>query len=135
MTALALCLVSLWLHELGHAAAARVVGDPIGAARLTWRPLANLHLGYSVALPLASWWLTGGVLAVGAGRPFPLARQRVRVFLAGPAVNAALALVALALGWSQLERVNLALVVVNLLPWYGSDGYRSVLAWVGRATS
>ena len=122
-------VLGLWLHELAHAWVAHHGGDPLPAAlgRVTLNPLAHLDPVGSVLLPATLALL--GLPPVGWGRPVPLARPDVTVFLAGPLANALLALV-LAPYWTEGALVNGLLAALNLLPIPGMDGGRIVsLVW------
>ncbi|MEB3330736.1 MAG: site-2 protease family protein [Candidatus Sericytochromatia bacterium] len=136
ITLITLFIVSITLHEFGHAAAATALGDPTArnAGRLTVNPLAHLDLFGTLFILLAGF---------GWARPVPfepgrLAWPRLGTFLvsaAGPAANFLLALGALlalqhlpGLGagsrmWFQvLFELNLVLLVFNLLPIPPLDG-------------
>jgi len=128
LTIFLLVVVSIWLHELGHALACRLVGDRLGARRWALNPLVNLDPVLSVIVPLGLSLLTGGWLYVGIGRPFLLSRADWRVIAAGPAVNLLLLVLGL-LGNPDLARVNGVLLVVNLLPVRPLDGWALLHEW------
>jgi Zn-dependent protease len=136
VTLITLFIVSITLHEFGHAAAATALGDPTArdAGRLTVNPLAHLDLFGTLFILLAGF---------GWAKPVPfepgrLAWPRLGTFLvsaAGPAANFVLALGALAAlqhlpgmdagprMWFQvLFELNLMLLVFNLLPIPPLDG-------------
>lgn len=150
---LPIVLVSLTLHELGHAYVAWKLGDPTAAeqGRLTLNPLVHLD-------PLGT--LMFGLTALLAGLPFGWARpvpvnpgyfRRPRegmaiVAAAGPLMNFVLALVCWAivrhveLGVRASEVMVLAYVVnvvlglFNLIPVPPLDGSRIVGILMDRAT-
>jgi Zn-dependent protease len=114
-------LVSLCLHEFGHAYMAWRYGDREVAARgyLTLNPLKYSNPLLSLGLPLVfialgGIGLPGGAVYVHTSWMTP--RRRTVVALAGAIVNAALAVVLL--GFLQVTAV-----VLNLLPIPGLDGY------------
>lgn len=140
-------LVSLSLHEFGHAAMATLLGDDTArrAGRLTLNPAAHID-------PL------GLLLVVMAGfgyaRPVPFSPTRLRtrwapaaVAAAGPAMNLLLAVIAVnalalaaqagrlsptpeaLLALRILAQVNLLLMLFNLLPLGPLDGHH-VLSWL-----
>lgn len=126
---LGLTILAIWLHELGHALAARIVGDRLGRRRLTLKPLVNLDPVLTGIVPLVTCLVTGGYLAVGMGRPFLLTGPSVAICVAGPLVNLALAVGAYSLGWTHFATVNAALLVVNLIPVKPTDGWAALNAW------
>ena len=108
---IAILFMSIFLHELGHAAAARRCGHRIEG--ITFHLFGGLmeHVGSSTA------------------------RQGALITIAGPAVNLILLLVALALmalfpeagRWGDaaigaLHMLNLILLIFNILPIYPLDG-------------
>ncbi len=135
-------LVSLCLHEFGHAYMAWRYGDRDVAVRgyLTLNPLKYSNPLLSLGLPLVfialgGIGLPGGAVYVRTSWMTP--RRRTVVALAGAAVNAALAVVLLvvtaafadashAVFWSGmafLGFLQVTAVVLNLLPIPGLDGY------------
>jgi len=135
-------LVSLCLHEFGHAYMAWRYGDRDVAARgyLTLNPLKYSNPLLSLGLPLVfialgGIGLPGGAVYVRTSWMTP--RRRTVVALAGAIVNAALAVVLLvvtavfadadhAVFWSGLAFLGflqVTAVVLNLLPIPGLDGY------------
>lgn len=123
MTVVLYAIVSIWLHELGHAAACVLTNDRLGSRRWTLRPLVNLDPIFSILVPVASSLLSGGAFCVGIGRPFLLSRSNVRVIAAGPAVNLLLAVLGLLAGNAMLWHINVTLLVANLLPVPPLDGW------------
>lgn len=135
-------LVSLCLHEFGHAYTAWRFGDYSADMRgyLTLNPLRYTHPVLSLVLPLVFIALGGIGLPGGAvfvNTSFMTPRQRTLVSLAGPAANLALAVVLLSAtrmfiepthlvffsGLAFLGFLELTAVVLNLLPLPGLDGY------------
>lgn len=124
-----LTILAIWLHELGHALAARLVGDRLGGRRLTIKPLVNLDPILSLIVPLVTSLASGGYFAVGMGRPFLLTGPSVAICLAGPLVNLVLAAFAWPLGFHHFALVNLVLVAFNLVPTKPTDGWAAWNAW------
>ena len=135
-------LVSLCLHEFGHAYMAWRYGDRDVAVRgyLTLNPLKYSNPLLSLGLPLVfialgGIGLPGGAVYVHSSWMTP--RRRTVVALAGAAVNATLAVILLvvtaafadarhAVFWSGmafLGFLQVTAVVLNLLPIPGLDGY------------
>lgn len=135
-------VVSLCLHEFGHAYTAWRFGDHDVAVRgyLTLNPLKYSHPLLSIALPmvfiaLGGIGLPGGAVYVRTG--WMTARRRTIVSLAGPFANVVLAVVLLALtallydpdhrifwyGMAFLGFLQVTAVLLNLLPIPGLDGY------------
>ena len=135
-------LVSLCLHEFGHAYMAWRYGDRDVAVRgyLTLNPLKYSNPLLSLGLPLVfialgGIGLPGGAVYVHTSWMTP--RWRTVVALAGAAVNATLAVILLvvtaafadarhAVFWSGmafLGFLQVTAVVLNLLPIPGLDGY------------
>lgn len=135
-------LVSLCLHEFGHALTAWRFGDQGVEARgyLTLNPLRYSHPGLSLGLPmlfiaLGGIGLPGGAVYVATSAMTPA--RRTAVSLAGPAANLLLAVLLLAAArrfadgthtvfWSGvgfLAFLQVTALVLNLLPVPGLDGY------------
>ncbi|MFV8166968.1 site-2 protease family protein [Mycobacterium sp. 134] len=135
-------LVSLCLHEFGHAFTAWRFGDHDVAVRgyLTLNPLKYSHPLLSLGLPvliiaLGGIGLPGGAVYVRTS--WMTARQKTLVSLAGPAANLVLAVLLLAVtriffdpahsvfwsGMAFLGFLQVTAVVLNLLPVPGLDGY------------
>src|SRR4051812_14416866 len=145
-------IVSVSVHEFGHAWAANRLGDdlPRSQGRLTLSPLAHIDLIGTIIVPLVAAF-TAGVPLIAWGRPvqtnpahYSTARFSRRtgdmlVSLAGPAMNLVLAVVvsivflglAKAIGvsrglvegmLSQLLVLNVALFFFNLIPVPPLDG-------------
>jgi Zn-dependent protease len=135
-------LVSLCLHEFGHAATAWRFGDHDEEVRgyLTLDPRRYAHPGLSLLLPMVFIAL-GGIGLPGAAvyvrTWFMSPARRTMVSLAGPAANLLLAVVLLTLtrllfdpehwvlwaGVAFLGFLQIMAVVLNLLPIPGLDGY------------
>lgn len=148
-------LISLCLHEFGHARAALHGGDITVGAKgyLTLNPLKYTHPVYSFLMPLI--FIVLGGIALPGGAVF-IERGRIRskaknalVSAAGPAVNAAFALVLLvvvgtmaptaghpeffsALGYLALLQVMAT--ILNLVPMPGLDGYGIIEPWLSYET-
>jgi Zn-dependent protease len=135
-------LVSLCLHEFGHAYSAWKFGDRDVAVRgyLTLNPLKYSNPLLSLGLPvlfiaLGGIGLPGG--AVYVRTDFMTKQQKTLVSLAGPAVNLVFAVVLLALtrllydpghsvfwaGVAFLGFLQVTAFVLNILPIPGLDGY------------
>ncbi|NVN53010.1 site-2 protease family protein [Mycolicibacterium hippocampi] len=135
-------LVSLCLHEFGHAYTAWRFGDRDVAVRgyLTLNPLKYSHPLLSLGLPvlfiaLGGIGLPGGAVYVQTA--FMSKRQKTLVSLAGPAVNLVFAVVLLTLirvlydpahsvfwaGMAFLAFLQITALLLNMLPIPGLDGY------------
>lgn len=135
-------LVSLCLHEFGHAATAWRFGDHDPAVRgyLTLDPRRYSNPALSLLLPMVFIAL-GGIGLPGAAvylrTWFMTPTRRTLVSLAGPAANTLLAVLLLTLtrwffdpdhavlwaGVAFLGFLQIMAVVLNLLPIPGLDGY------------
>ena len=146
-------LVSLCLHEFGHAYIAWRFGDHDAAARgyLTLNPLKYSHPLLSLGLPLlfialGGIGLPGGAVYLHTG--FMTPRQRTVVSLAGPFANLVLAVVLLvsvrmffdrdhAVFWAGvafLGFLQVTALVLNLLPVPGLDGFAALEPHLSPAT-
>ena len=135
-------LVSLCLHEFGHAYTAWRFGDHDVAVRgyLTLNPLKYSNPMLSLGLPLlfialGGIGLPGGAVYVRTGRMS--SQQKTIVSLAGPFANAVLAVLLLTLtallfdqehfvfwsGMAFLGFLQVTAPLLNLLPVPGLDGY------------
>ncbi|WP_280262636.1 site-2 protease family protein [Nocardia wallacei] len=136
-------IVSLCLHEFGHAFTAWRAGDREVELRgyLTLNPLKYSHPVLSIVLPIifiavGGIALPGGAVYLQSGG-FSARTQRV-ISGAGPAVNAACAVVLLVIvrlfgsatahpafwfGLSFLAYLQIIATVLNLIPVPGTDGY------------
>jgi Zn-dependent protease len=138
-------LVSLCLHEFGHAFTAWRYGDRDVEVRgyLTLNPLKYSNPLLSLGLPvlfiaLGGIGLPGGAVYVRTAWMTP--RQRTTVALAGPFANVVLAIVLLAAttllydpdhvvfwaGVAFLGFLQVTAVLLNLLPIPGLDGYSAL---------
>jgi Zn-dependent protease len=146
-------VASLTLHEWGHAMMADRLGDdtPRSQGRVTLNPLAHIDLVGTVILPLLG--IFSGFPLIGWAKPvyinpdnLPKTADRAWVTIAGPGMNLILALVttvALALlhrfsPASDLRpllelilRINVGLMVFNLLPVPPLDGSKFLMYWFG----
>lgn len=137
----AVVLLAISAHECAHASAAWYYGDPTAliAGRMTLWPFAHLSWFGGFVMPLALFLLAG--IPVGWAKQLPVndeiltRKQYAAVCAAGPAANAFIALVCVALYMatsSELSmfaiKVNCALAVFNLLPVPGLDGYQIIRA-------
>ncbi|MGB0970187.1 MAG: site-2 protease family protein [Mycobacterium sp.] len=135
-------LVSLCLHEFGHAYSAWRFGDHDVAIRgyLTLNPLKYSHPLLSLGLPvlfiaLGGIGLPGGAVYVQTASMTK--RQKTLVSLAGPAVNIGFAILLLTLtrlfydparsvfwaGVAFLAFLQITALLLNMLPIPGLDGY------------
>lgn len=125
-----IALASLLIHEWAHGWTAARLGDPLPRllGRHSLDPTAHLSIVGSVVVPVGLIAL--GLPVLGWGRPVPVSsvqlgrRALLIVLVAGPGANLLLAAVGMALGWSELVRVNLAIGLFNLLPVGPLDGRR-----------
>ncbi|MDT5193840.1 MAG: hypothetical protein QOF88_4362 [Mycobacterium sp.] len=138
-------LVSLCLHEFGHAFTAWRYGDRDVEVRgyLTLNPLKYSNPLLSLGLPvlfiaLGGIGLPGGAVYVRTSWMTP--RQRTTVSLAGPFANVVLAILLLVLtrvlwdpnhlvfwaGVAFLGFLQVTAVILNLLPIPGLDGYSAL---------
>ena len=138
-------VVSLCLHEFGHAITAWRFGDRDIAVRgyLSLNPRHYSHPWLSLGLPML-FIAMGGIGLPGAAvylrTSFMTAAQRTLVSLAGPAANLLLAVFLLALtrsgfdpahpvlwaGVAFLGFLQVTAVLLNLLPIPGLDGYSAL---------
>ena len=121
-----LLFVCVWLHEMGHALAAKRYGIPVGqitlfifggVAQITGQPVRpRIELAIAVAGPVVSLLLAAICFVTARAFPRDTAAQ-----LIGVAILQYLAL------------VNLALMTFNLLPGFPLDGGRILraLLWAG----
>lgn len=140
-------LLSLSLHEFGHASVATVLGDdtPGRAGRLTLNPLSHVDpmglllvvlvgFGYARPVPfsparLRARWAPAAVAAAGPMMNLLLAAAAVNLLVwAGAPGGPALAPEA-ALALRILAQINVLLMLFNLLPLGPLDGHY-VLSWL-----
>lgn len=146
-------VVSLCLHEFGHAYTAWRFGDHDVAVRgyLTLNPLKYSNPMLSIGLPLlfialGGIGLPGGAVYLHTGYMTP--RQRSLVSLAGPAANLVLAVLLLGAaglfydpdhpvfwaGVAALGFLQVTALALNLLPIPGLDGYGALEPHLSPAT-
>ena len=138
-------VVSLCLHEFGHAFTAWKFGDRDIALRgyLDMDPRRYSHPVLSIVLPIAITAI-GGIGLPGAAvyvrTSFMTAKQRTLVSLAGPSANLLLAVLLLGLtsayfdpmhpvlwaGVAFLGFLQITALLLNLLPIPGLDGYSAL---------
>lgn len=136
-----LLLISLSLHEWGHAFVADKLGDktPRQLGRVSLNPFVHADLFGTILFPLLCIFMSSGML-FGWGRPVPVdprnfKRPELYTILAGSAGilgNLLLCLIGALLlllgqryyliGYSLLE-LNALLIAFNLLPIPGLDGF------------
>ncbi|HZL16418.1 MAG TPA: site-2 protease family protein [Polyangia bacterium] len=130
LLALAAFIVSVSVHEFGHAFVADRLGDrlPRTQGRLTLSPLAHIDLIGTIVMPLLGALLPGGYPLIAWGKPvqtnprnytsrLPRRVGHMLVSLAGPAMNLLMALlvslVFVVLGKSGKLSPDLALVLLR----------------------
>ena len=147
---LILLIISIGLHEFGHAWMADLRGDPLPRlqGRVTLNPFAHTDLIGSIILPAVMIFLSPGFGLIGWGKPVqislpnPKTRRMddIYITLAGPGMNLVLCFVFAVIGGlgdfdprSQAVIIdflqmgvflNASLVVFNLLPIPPLDGSR-----------
>ena len=147
---LILLIISIGLHEFGHAWMADRRGDPLPRlqGRVTINPFAHTDPIGTIALPAIMIFLSPGFGLIGWGKPVqislpnPKTRRRddIYITLAGPAMNLVLCFVFAAIGGlgafdPRTQAVvidflqmgiflNAGLVVFNLIPIPPLDGSR-----------
>ncbi len=149
-------IVSLCLHEYGHARTAFWAGDTSVTERgyLTLNPLKYVHPGLSLLMPLVflvmgGIGLPGGAVWVNTGA-IPERWKRSAMSFAGPATNLVLGVLtalpfhfargtldahrAFAYGLAFLSLLQFLTGVFNLLPVPGLDGFGVIEPYVPRTT-
>ncbi|MEY3129825.1 MAG: hypothetical protein RLY12_197 [Verrucomicrobiota bacterium] len=147
---LILLIISIGLHEFGHAWMADVRGDPLPRlqGRVTLNPFAHTDLIGTIILPSVMIFLSPGFGLIGWGKPVqislpnPKTRRMddIYITLAGPGMNLVLCFVFAVIGGlgdfdprSQAVIIdflqmgvflNASLVVFNLIPIPPLDGSR-----------
>jgi Zn-dependent protease len=140
-------IISISLHEVGHAGAAYILGDPTAKqqGRLSLNPLVHLDIVGSIIFPLLLWVTNAGFL-LGWAKPVPVNPNYFRsprhgmmaVAIAGPLVNLGLMII----GWTMMKvtvstgvgfqlllslyLINAVLMIFNLIPIPPLDGSRIV---------
>lgn len=145
-------IISIILHEMGHAHAANALGDPTARlqGRLSPNPLVHIDPLGSVIIPGLLMFMNAGIL-FGWAKPVPynpynLTNQKwgeALVALAGPAVNVLLAVIFaiiirfgdlltlpdsfISLSW-YIVYINILLALFNMLPFPPLDGSKILSA-------
>lgn len=147
-------IVTVCLHEFGHAYTAFRAGDHEVELRgyLTLNPLKYSHPLLSVILPvvfiaIGGIGLPGGAVYLRTGMFEPKVQRRIS--LAGPAANALVAVILLVVirvfgmngghtafwwGLSFLAFLQVMATILNLLPIPGLDGYAAVEPYLSHDT-
>jgi membrane-associated protease RseP (regulator of RpoE activity) len=104
---IAIVILSLGIHEYGHALAAYLCGDDTAKrdGRMTINPVAHIDPFLTIALPAILYLTTGFIF--GGARPVPVDPRRLRhplrdmmlVAIAGPFMNLLLAVLFMVLGF------------------------------------
>ncbi len=151
-------LFSIIIHEIAHGSAALALGDPTArdSGRLTLNPLKHLDAFGSIILPLLLLIATLGRGPIfGWAKPVPINPYNFRdqkwgslkVALAGPAVNFAIALIfgllirfislpqSLLVFFSIITVYNFAWGIFNLIPIPPLDGSHILFAFLGNRFS
>lgn len=150
-------LFSVVLHEIGHGYAALRLGDSTARdmGRLTMNPISHIDPVMTIIIPVILA-LTPGMPIFGGAKPVPVQPHRFKfasprrgmmlVAAAGPAVNLAIAIVALALIYIigrnspvgikdfllLTFQINIFLMAFNLLPIPPLDGSKVLMGFVSR---
>ena len=150
---LILLIISIGLHEFGHAWVADLRGDPLPRlqGRVTLNPFAHTDTIGTIILPAVMIFLSPGFGLIGWGKPVqislpnPKTRRMddIYITLAGPAMNLVLCFVFAVIGGlgnfdPKTQEVvidflrmgiilNASLVVFNLIPLPPLDGSRLAL--------
>jgi Zn-dependent protease len=150
---LILLIISIGLHEFGHAWMADLRGDPLPRmqGRVTLNPFAHADPIGTIAIPAVMIFLSPGFGLIGWGKPvqvsLPNPRTRrmddICITLAGPAMNLVLCLILAVIGGLgnfdpktqgviirflvQGIYLNAGLVAFNLIPIPPLDGSRLAL--------
>ena len=148
-------LISLTLHEWGHAKVADMLGDPTprSEGRVTLNPLPHIDpLGTLIIPILGALHLFGGLGLIGWAKPVYINPSHFRnrnrdaalVTIAGPAMNFLIALIAVVIAAglyrvspkiielaSLVAAINVILIIFNLLPFPPLDGSKFLMYWFG----
>lgn len=147
-------IISIVLHEMGHAFAANALGDPTARlqGRLSPNPFVHLDPLGSIIIP-GILFITQAPILFGWAKPVPynpynLRDQRfgeAKVAIAGPLMNIGIALVFSALirsagalslpeafvGFSlSVVYINILLALFNMIPFPPLDGSKILLAFL-----
>ena len=154
---LILLIVSVGLHEFGHAWVADLRGDPLPRAqgRVTLNPLAHADMIGTILIPAVMVFLSPGFGIIGWGKPVQVSLMNpktrrlddILITLAGPAMNIVLCLAFVLIGvvgglnpgtvnlpnatmvqfLYMAIFLNVSLAVFNLIPLPPLDGSRIFL--------
>ncbi len=147
---LILIIVSIGLHEFGHAWVADLRGDPLPRAqgRVSLNPFVHADLLGTIVIPAVMIFLSPGVGLIGWGKPVQVALLNPRtrrvddilITLAGPGMNLLLCLAFALIGGlggfakgptaeflEQGLMLNAGLIAFNLIPLPPLDGSRVAL--------
>ena len=153
---IAILILSVILHELGHGYAALALGDSTAKqqGRPSFNPAHHIDPFFTIILPLAL--VIMGMPAFGGAKPVPVnpnhfkftsaRRGMMIVAAAGPLVNLSLALLALTfihLGYTLFPNmltasfiwvliINLILMIFNLIPIPPLDGSKVLIGLLPR---
>ncbi|MDH2917625.1 MAG: site-2 protease family protein [Sideroxydans sp.] len=153
-------LFAITLHEAAHGYVARYFGDMTAyqQGRISLNPIRHIELFGTIILPLMMLWATSGGFMFGWAKPVPVNFMALRrpkqdmlwVAIAGPASN-----LLMAMGWAILFKfallnsdsyfaepllqmaaigikINVVLLVLNLLPLPPLDGGRVLMSLLPR---
>ncbi len=147
-------IISLSLHEWGHAAMADKLGDPTprSQGRVTFNPLRHIDWLGTVAIPLLGiLGVFGGFAMIGWAKPVMINPANFKnpkndsawVTIAGPGMNLVQAVLAAVIAsllhqhpnsgsllWYFVQ-INIGLMVFNLLPIPPLDGSKFLRYWFG----
>lgn len=148
-------LISLTLHEWGHAKVADMLGDPTprNDGRVTLNPVPHIDpLGTLIIPLLGALHVFGGLGLIGWAKPVYINPSNFRnrnrdaalVTIAGPAMNFLIALIAVVVAAglyrvtpkiielaSLVAAINVILIIFNLLPFPPLDGSKFLMYWFG----
>jgi Zn-dependent protease len=147
---IAFLVESIVLHEVAHGYVAWLFGDQTAKrqGRITFNPIPHIDLLWTIAIPIAAFFLSGGTFIIGGAKPVPVNPLNYRrpvlgdicVSAAGVAVNFLIAVITILLlnmvhfisgnpadtmAGSVLLHVallNIVLALFNLIPIPPLDG-------------